>query len=67
MILLSNTYGSDRLEAACQRASAVERSTLKMIRTILKTGQDKQVLLFDETSDRPSKSHENIRGKQYYR
>ena len=67
MILLKNSYGNDRLEAACLHASVVARPTLKMIRTILKTGQDKQVLLFEETSERPSKGHANIRGKQYYR
>ncbi|GAB3025665.1 IS21 family transposase [Niabella terrae] len=67
MILLKNTYSGYRLEAACKHASIVKRPTLKMIRNILKTGQDKQALLFDEASQKPSKSHENIRGKQYYR
>ncbi|GAB3013856.1 IS21 family transposase [Niabella terrae] len=67
MILLKNTYSGYRLEAACKHASVVKRPTLKLIRNILKTGQDKQALLFDEASEKPSKNHENIRGKLYYR
>lgn len=66
MLLLQNEYGRSRLEAACKRASVVSRPTLKMIRNILKTGQDKQPLLFDEQDDKPLPSHENIRGKDYY-
>jgi transposase len=66
MLLLQKEYGKDRLEAACKHASIVRRPTLKMIRNILKTGQDKQPLLFDEEDNKPLPSHENIRGKEYY-
>ncbi|MGH2613065.1 MAG: IS21 family transposase, partial [Rhabdochlamydiaceae bacterium] len=66
LLLLQNTYGKDRLEAACRHAAVVARPTLKMIRNILKTGQDKQPLLFDQ-EDKPLPNHENIRGKEYYK
>lgn len=65
MLLLQNSYGKDRLEAACRHASIVAHPTLKLIRNILKTGQDKQPLLFDE-EDKHLPNHENIRGEQYY-
>lgn len=65
MLLLQNVYGKDRLEAACMHAAVIARPTLKMIRNILKTGQDKQPLLFDG-EDKPLPNHENIRGKGYY-
>lgn len=66
MLLLQNEYDKDRLEAACKHAAAVSRPTLKMIRNILKTGQDKQSQLFDEEDNKSLPSHENIRGKEYY-
>lgn len=66
MIMLSKPYSKERLEAACLHASAVERPTLRLIRTILQTGQDKASLLFDE-QDKALPAHENIRGKDYYR
>lgn len=66
MLLLQNEYGKSRLEAACKRASVVSRPTLKMIRNILRTSQDKQPMLFDEEEDKPLPIHENIRGKGYY-
>jgi transposase len=66
MLLLQKEYGKDRLEAACKHAAVVRRPTLKMIRNILKTGLDRQPLLFDEEDNKSLPSHENIRGKEYY-
>lgn len=66
MILLQNKYSKGRLEAACRHAAAVAHPTLKMIRGMLKTGQDKQPLLFDE-ADKPLPGHGNIRGKNNYK
>lgn len=65
MIVLQNKYGRDRLEATCLRVASIKRPTLKMIRTILITGQDKQPLLF--TPDIPVPRHGNIRGPEQYR
>ncbi|MGH7239054.1 MAG: IS21 family transposase [Candidatus Saccharimonadales bacterium] len=65
MVLLANQYSKERLEAACQHASVVERPTLNLIRTILKTGQDKAPLLFEQ-DDKKLPTHENVRGSDYY-
>lgn len=69
MIRLQDTYGKDRLEAACRRAANVPRPTLLMIRKILQTGLDKQPLLFDEEQNESGQlpSHDNIRGSGHYR
>lgn len=65
LILLGKQYSSERLEAACQHAAVVERPTLTLIRTILKTGQDKAPLLFEQ-DDKKQPAHENVRGSSYY-
>jgi transposase len=66
MILLQSKYSRHRLEAACKRGANVTRPTLKMIRSILETGLDKQPLLFEE-EDRRLPAHDNIRGPGHYR
>ncbi len=65
MIMLKNAYNAERLEAACKHASIVAHPTLKMVRAILKTGQDKVPDLFED-EDKPIAVHNNIRGKDYY-
>ena len=65
MILLQKKYTKQRLEAACQRAANITRPTLKLIRTILEKGMDKQKLLFDK-DESPIPKHENIRGSGHY-
>ena len=69
MIRLQDSYGKDRLEAACRRAANVPRLTLKMIRNILEFGLDKQPLLFDEDQDQTEQlpDHDNIRGPEDYK
>lgn len=68
LLHLQDVYGRDRLEAACKRGSIVPRPTLELIRNILKSGQDKQPLLFEDAEgEKPSPAHENIRGKDYYK
>jgi transposase len=71
MIALDKKYSKERLEAACKHAVVVKRPTLKLIKEILATGQDKAPLLFEEEDDdnegKKLPSHENIRGKDYYK
>lgn len=70
MIRLQDSYGKDRLEAACHRAANVPRPTLKMIRNILEAGLDKQPLLFDKDQDQQEErlpDHDNIRGPENYK
>ena len=67
MIRLQDSYGKDRLEAACRRAANVPRQTLKMIRNMLEAGLDKQPLLFDEEQDEQLPDHDNIRGPENYK
>lgn len=66
MIGLQKKYSMQRLEAACQRAGNVKRPTLRLIRTILAKGLDKQPLLFDE-DDFKIPVHANIRGSGNYK
>ncbi len=63
---LGRTYGSDRLEAACQRALAVQSLSYRGVQSILKNGLDRQPLP-DTTTDRPPLEHANLRGAAYYR
>ena len=62
MLMLEKKYTSQRLEAACRRASNGTRINYTMICNILKKGLDRQSLLFDDT---PLPVHENIRGSSH--
>lgn len=64
IIHLEKGYGSERLEAACKRALRIGSPSYKSVKSILKTGLDKQQLLIDEETD-PVK-HQHIRGSDYY-
>jgi transposase len=63
MLMLVKRYGTQRLEAACALALTGPRLSYTMIRNILDTGMDKQVL---NTQEKPLPVHENIRGSQHY-
>lgn len=62
---LSRHYGTDRLEAACQRALAIGGLSFKSIRSILKNGLDRQALP-DMAPATPAIDHGNVRGASYY-
>jgi transposase len=66
IIRLGKTYGSDRLEAACRRALALQALNYRSIQSILKNGLDRQPLP-DAVPERPSREHANLRGSDYYR
>lgn len=70
ILRLGTAYGSDRLEAACQRALSIGATNYKSIESILKTGLDRQPLSQNppREPDRPCTAieHANIRGSAYY-
>jgi transposase len=63
MLMLEKRYGSLRLEAACALALTGTRINYTMIKNILSTGMDKQIL---GKVAKPLPSHDNIRGPQHY-
>ncbi|MGH7861579.1 MAG: IS21 family transposase [Candidatus Dormibacteraceae bacterium] len=65
ILRLSDQYGPDRLEAACQRALAVKAFSYRSLASILKTGLDRQPL--PDPRPLPShRRHDNLRGAGYY-
>jgi transposase len=65
ILRLGKTYGEQRLEAACQRAHAIQACSYKSIAAILKNNLD-QVPLPQPASPATSILHPNIRGSHYY-
>jgi len=64
---LGEQYGAERLEAACARALAIQSPSYKSVKSILKTGLDRQPLPGNPDDKTPGIKHENVRGAQYYR
>jgi len=64
---LAKPYSPERLENACSRALMIKGFSYKSIKSILKNGLDQQPLLFDQTETKTPLTHDNIRGKHYYR
>lgn len=67
ILRLGQTYGADRLEAACRRALTIGGFSYKSVDSILKRGLDQQPLP-DPTPSTESASppHANLRGPAYY-
>lgn len=65
LIRLGEAYGSERLEAACERALAIHSASYKTVNEILKQGLDKLPLPQPAPSP-PAIEHENVRGPDYY-
>ncbi len=64
VLSFSRKAGNERLIAACRRALDYGVYNYKTIQTILEKGMD---LLNEDTGTSKMPSHDNIRGKQYYR
>jgi transposase len=64
LMRLGRQYGTDRLEAACQRAERLRSYRFRTVEHILKHQQDR--LPLDEPPARPALTHENLRGATYY-
>jgi transposase len=64
LLMLQNSFGRERLEAACGRALHGTRINYTMIKNILHTGLDKQKVIFDNVQ---LPDHDNIRGPEHYK
>jgi transposase len=62
---LGKTYGTARLEAACEHALTLDACAYKSIESILKHGLDRHPLAPQRVSP-PLPAHANIRGPEYY-
>jgi transposase len=65
ILRLGKTYGADRLESAAARACTLKACSYQSVKSILKTGLDRQPAL-DLPPDRPPIQHANIRGTDYF-
>ena len=67
IIRLDRSYPSERVEAACRRAIALEVCSYRSIKSILKTGKDLEPLPTDKPASQSCKHHHhNVRGREYY-
>ena len=62
---LGETYGTDRLEAACRRALAIQSPSYKSVKSILAKGLDREPVSH-QPSATPPIQHDNVRGADYY-
>lgn len=61
---MEKEFGSARLEAACARAIQIGANTLANVRSILRTGLDRQS--HSEAAHEAAFEHPNVRGPHYY-
>lgn len=66
LMRLGKSYGAERLEAACQRSLQLQSYSYQSVKSILKNGLDRQLLLESDPQDAVIE-HPNVRGAQYYR
>lgn len=64
ILRLAKTFGSDRLEAACQRAIDINARSYSSLHSILKNGLDRHTRT--RATDEPAITHPNIRGADYF-
>ena len=65
LMRLGKVYGEDRLEAACARALRVEAASYTSVKSILKTGLDREPAR-ERAGTTPLIAHPNLRGAAYY-
>jgi len=65
ILRLGKTYGPERLEAAATRACTLKACSYQSVKSILRTGLDRQLTL-DSPPDRRPIDHDNIRGTDYF-
>jgi hypothetical protein len=63
---LGKKYGTERLEAACQRALLLQACSYKSLESILNRQLDRQPLPDAATESAVTPEHDNIRGPHYY-
>ena len=64
IIALARRYERDRLEAACERALAINAISYSSVNAILKSGLDRNGRTVEPIRATPA--HANIRGATYY-
>ena len=68
IIRLAKGYGEERVEAACRRAASMGVSSYRSVKSILKTGKDREPLSKKEdlVAAGCRREHDNVRGRAYY-
>jgi transposase len=67
IVRLSKSYELSRVDAACRRALALHVCSYRSIKSILKTGKDREALPGEKPVVTACNSHhQNIRGRDYY-
>jgi len=61
---LAETFGADRLDAACKRALEINGLSYTSVHSILKNGIDRKPRA--RATEKPSITHPNIRGADYF-
>ncbi|OEC99674.1 IS21 family transposase [Rhizobium sp. YK2] len=64
ILSLAPRYGSQRLDAACERALTINAITYSSVASILKSGLDRERPQAEHAA--PTPAHTNIRGRSYY-
>ena len=64
VIRLGETFGRDRLDAACARALEINAHSYTSLHSILKNGLDRNART--RVTDAPAITHPNIRGADYF-
>ena len=64
ILRLAKTYGSERLEAACERALEIGATSYSSVASILKNKFERRAPR--QATDGPTIDHPNIRGPQYF-
>lgn len=67
ILRLAKRYGDARLEAAAGRALAVGARSYRHVESILKNGLDRLPAPDERVHEAPVASHDNLRGREYYR
>jgi len=65
IISLGKKFSAERLEAACKRAVSIKAYSYKSVKSILKAGLDRH-LIVKQKEVIPTLYHDNIRGKEYF-
>lgn len=67
IIRLAKGYPAARVDAACRRALALDVCRYQSIKSILKSGKDKEPLFSEPSAISPFRNlHPNVRGPEYY-
>jgi len=66
VLRLAKTYGAERLNAACARATAINGVSFRSIDSILKQGLDRLSAPAPNPSAPALPAHANVRGPEYY-